>query len=109
VEVRVDDVADGLRRDGPESLDDGARGGRLRVGIDHEDAVVRLDERGVAVDLVRARRDGDVHAVRDLLDVEEGVVAARAAVDHVRTSGSVSEDRGDDADGPPVGQAPRPV
>src|SRR5262249_35510391 len=58
------------------------RRGRLGVRVDDEDAVVRLDERGVAVDLVRARGHADVDALRHLLDVEEGVVAARAAVDH---------------------------
>ena len=86
VEVGVDDVAHGLRRDRPDPLDDGARGRGLRVRIDDQDAVVGLDERGVAVDLVRARGHGDVDAVRHLLDVEERVVAARAAVDHDETS-----------------------
>jgi hypothetical protein len=78
VKVGVDDVAHGLRREVAQMVHDdpGRRG--LAVRVDDDQAVVRLDDRRIAVDLVRGRGHRDVHAVGDLLNVEARVAAVGA-------------------------------
>src|SRR3989475_10770767 len=78
VEVRVDHVAHRLRCDRADPVDDhpGRRG--LGVRVDDDDAVVALDDRGVAVDLVRGGGHRGVHAVGDLPDVATPRSAVRA-------------------------------
>ena len=72
VEVRVDHVAHRLARDVAQALHDDAGGRRLRVGVDDDHAVVRLDDRRVAVHLVGRRGDRHVHAVRHLSGTRTG-------------------------------------
>ena len=57
--VRVDDVADRLRGEGPDLGEHGRGGGRRAVGVEHQHAVVRDDGDGVAVEA-----DVAVRAVR---------------------------------------------
>src|SRR5262249_5415086 len=77
VEVRVDDLADGLLGHRLNLLVDRAGRGRLGVGVDHHDAVIGHDHRGVAVDLVGGSGDGGVDAVTDLLQLEEVLFVGR--------------------------------
>ena len=78
VEVRVDDVADRLRRDVAQPLDDHAGRRRLGVRVDDEDAVVALDDGGVGVHLVGGGGHRHVDAVGHPLDVEPRVSAPRS-------------------------------
>ena len=71
VEVGVDDLADGLLRDALDLRVDRPGRRRLGVGIDNDHPIVGHDDRGIRVDLVRRRRDGRVHAVRDPFELEE--------------------------------------
>ena len=80
VEVRVDHVAHGLAGEIAEPVDDDAGRRGLRVRVDDDEPAVRLDDRRVAVDLVRGRGHRDVHAVGDLPDVEARVAAVGALV-----------------------------
>ena len=73
VEMRVDDVADGLGREVAQLLDDEAGGRGLGMRVHDHHAVVALDDGSVAVDLVGGRGHRHVHAVGHLLDVELGV------------------------------------
>ena len=79
MEVRVDDLPDRLFGQALDLVVQRARRRRLAVRVHHHHAVVRHDHRGVAVDLVARRRDGGVHAVADLLQLEE-VLAGRLGV-----------------------------
>jgi hypothetical protein len=80
VEVRVDDVAHRLLRHLAKPLDDHLCRRRLRVRVDDHDPVGVLDDRGVAIHLVRGRRHRRIDAVGDLLDVEPRVSATGSFV-----------------------------
>jgi hypothetical protein len=80
VKVRVDDEADGLLRDVAEAVHDHARRRGLGVRVHDRHAVVALDDRGVAVDLVGGRGHRDVHTVGDLPEVELRVALRRPLV-----------------------------
>ena len=80
VEVRVDHVADGFAGEIAQLLDDHPGRRRLRVRVDHHDAVRVLDDRGVAIHLVGGGCHGRPDSVGDLLDVEPRVPATGSFV-----------------------------
>ncbi len=71
VEMRVDDVFDGLGSELFDLFDEGTCGGRLGVSVNDEDAVAEDNDRGVAVHFVGVLGDGGVDTVGHGLDVEE--------------------------------------
>jgi hypothetical protein len=73
MKVCFDNKSDRLGCELFDLLDEGAGSGRLRVGVDNEDAVVEQDDRGVAIDFEGWLGNRGVDTFCDGLDVEQVV------------------------------------
>jgi hypothetical protein len=76
MKVCIDNKSDRLGCELLDLLDEGASSGRLRVGVDNEDAVVEQDDRGIAIDFEGWLGNRGVDTVCDGLDVEQIVCQA---------------------------------